>query len=149
MLTSLYHLFPRTIHPMVVHFTIAVNFLTSFVGIIGLFRRNDKMFSRGFFYLLILSILSTIAAGVAGAISEYYIAHIPGAVQPMLHDHKRDGELTGVFLVLSFVAQFFFGKRTAKVSVIAFVLCVISTVLVSVAGHLGGSMVYNSGLGVH
>jgi len=78
-LTSLYHLFPATIHPMVVHFTIAVNFLASFIGLIGVFRRKDSWFSRGFFYLLILSILETIAAGVAGVISESYLPHIPAA----------------------------------------------------------------------
>lgn len=149
MLTSLYHLFPATIHPMVVHFTIAINFLTSLAGLVGLFRRKDKLFSRSFFYLLILSILATIAAGVAGVISEYYISHIPSGAQHIFPAHRRDGELTGVFLVLAFLAQLFFGKVTKRVSVIAFLLCVVSTVLVSMAGHLGGTMVYSFGLGVH
>lgn len=148
-MSSLYHLFPATIHPMVVHFTIAVNYLTALAGFVGLFRRNDKMFSRSFFYLLILSILATIAAGVAGVISESYISHVPSAVQQIFPAHRRDGELTGVFLVLSFLAQVFLGRVTQKVSVIAFLLCLVSTVLVSIAGHLGGTMVYNFGFGVH
>lgn len=149
MLTSLYHLFPATIHPMVVHFTIAVNYLTTLAGIIGLFRRKDRLFARSFFYLLILSILATIAAGVAGVISEYYISHIPGGAATILPAHRRDGELTGVFLVFSFIAQAYLGRLTQRVSWAALVLCVISTVLVSITGHLGGTMVYQYGLGVH
>lgn len=148
MLTSLYHLFPSTIHPMVVHFTIAVNYLTLLVGVIGLFRQKDTFFARSFFYLLILSILATIAAGVAGVISEFYISHIPNGAKPLLPVHKRDGELTGVFLVFSFIAQTFLGRLTQRVSWAAVVLCLISTILVSVTGHLGGTMVYHDGLGV-
>lgn len=148
-MTSIYHLFPSTIHPMVVHFTIAINYLTTLVGFIGLFRRKDPLFGRAFFYLLILSILATIAAGAAGVISESYLSHIPSGAQKILPTHREYGELTGVFLVLSFLAQLIFGKVTRRVSSIAFLICVVSTIFVSLAGHLGGTMVYSYGLGVH
>lgn len=151
MLTSIYHLFPSTIHPMVVHFTIAINYLCALAGLLGLFLRKTDFWGKAFFYLLILSILATIGAGVAGVISESYISHIPGAVQPIFHDHKKYGELTGVFLVLAFLTQTYLLWRSKlhKVYVAAFILCVVSTVFVTLAGHLGGTMVYHYGFGVH
>ncbi|MCL6445771.1 MAG: DUF2231 domain-containing protein [Alicyclobacillus sp.] len=149
-MTSLYHLFPSTIHPMVVHFTIAVNYICTLAGIIGLIRRKDEFWSKAFFYMLILSILSTLAAGLAGVISESYLNHIPHAVSGMFHKHKEYGELTGVLLIVSFVIQAvsIWRRRAFRVSVFAFLFCLVSTIFVSLAGHLGGTLVYSYGLGV-
>ncbi|MCL6634134.1 MAG: hypothetical protein K6T63_16140 [Alicyclobacillus herbarius] len=150
-MTGLYHLFPSTIHPMVVHFTIAVNYICALAGVMGLIRRRDKFWGKAFFYLLILSILSTLAAGFAGVISESYVNHIPHAVRGMFHKHKEYGELTGVLLVASFVIQAvsIWRKRVFRISVFAFLFCLVSTIFVSLAGHLGGTLVYSYGLGVH
>ncbi|WP_067936982.1 DUF2231 domain-containing protein [Alicyclobacillus kakegawensis] len=149
-MTSLYHLFPSTIHPMVVHLTIAVNYICTLAGVIGLIRRKDEFWSKAFFYMLILSILSTLAAGLAGVISESYLHHIPHTVSGMFHKHKEYGELTGVLLIVSFVIQTvsIWRARAFRVSVFAFLFCLVSTILVSLAGHLGGTLVYSYGLGV-
>ncbi|MCF8565796.1 DUF2231 domain-containing protein [Alicyclobacillus tolerans] len=147
-MTFLYHLFPPTIHPMVIHFTIAIIYLTTLAGITGLIFKKDKFYTRAFFILIGLSILATMAAGVAGVISEFYLTTIPHGVNAMLHAHKRDGELTGVLLVVAFAAQWM-GYRKGRVSLAAFAFCVLATAMVSVTGFIGGSMVYDHGLGVH
>lgn len=135
---------------MVVHFTIAINYLCSLVGIIGAFRRKDSFWGKSFFYLLILSILATIAAGAAGVISESYLTNYPSGVHPMFHQHTKYGELTGVLLVVSFVIQLYSLARQKqyRVTLLALVFCLAATVTVSIAGHLGGTMVYHFGLGV-
>ncbi|WP_249226532.1 DUF2231 domain-containing protein [Alicyclobacillus mengziensis] len=145
-MTAIYHLFPATIHPMVVHFTIAIIYLAGLFGLIGLIRRKDSFWVKAFVLTLVLGILATIAAGVAGVISESY-DKIPPAVQPILNAHKRDGELTGVTVVIALFVQLIH-TRMRKVSWIAYVFCVIAVILVSITGHLGGTMVYNHGLGV-
>lgn len=145
----LYRLLPPTIHPMVVHFTISVIYLAALAGLAGLlFRTQRAFFSLAFLWLLLLSILATLAAGVAGVVSESYV-HVSGVVGPMLHNHKEYGELTGVLVVISFILQWLRQRKSAQVSWLAFIVCLIAVVTVSLAGYLGGSMVYDHGLGVH
>ena len=147
MLTGLYHLFPPTIHPMVIHFTIAINFLATLMGLIGFFKKKDPFYERMYIWLLVLSILATLAAGVAGVISSYY-ANVPASLAPMLETHQRFGELTGVALVIAFAFQWLYRRRRHQVAALALVFSIIATILVSITGHLGGTMVYNHGLGV-
>ncbi|QRF24393.1 DUF2231 domain-containing protein [Alicyclobacillus sp. TC] len=149
MLESIYHLFPATIHPMVVHFTIAINYLSLLAGFIGLFRPGDRFYARSYTYLLILAILSTIAAGVAGVISESYLVHISAGARAMLPVHRKFGELTGVALVIALAFQWLLARRKDRISLLAFLFSIVAAVLVTITGHLGGTMVYHYGLGVH
>lgn len=148
MLTAIFHLFPRTIHPMVVHFTIAINLLAAFVGLVGIFRKKDPFFERAFFWTLILSVLFTLAAGVTGVISESYV-NVPATVSPMLQDHQHLGLLTGIALVIATMVQWFARRRKPQVSGLALVVSILAAILVSITGHLGGTMVYSHGLGIH
>ncbi|KRW91779.1 hypothetical protein SD51_07465 [Alicyclobacillus tengchongensis] len=141
-------MFPATIHPMVVHFTIAITYLATLAGLIGLIRRKSDFWPTSFLYLLGLGILATIAAGVAGVISESYIRHISPTVAPMFHRHKEYGVLTGVALIIAFVAQWLLGLRKQRVAMIGFIASLVATVLVSLAGHLGGTLVYHDAFGI-
>ncbi|RIV17762.1 DUF2231 domain-containing protein [Alicyclobacillaceae bacterium I2511] len=146
-MTALYHLFPPTIHPMVIHFTIAIIYLAALAGLAGLIFRRDGFYVRLFLTLLVLAIAATLAAGVAGVISESYDTISP-AVAKILSVHKNFGELTGVLVVIATMFQWFAqGKR--RVSKLAFLFSLAAVVTVSITGFLGGSMVYNHGLGVH
>ena len=147
-MSMLYHLFPPTIHPMVIHFTISIIYLTTLAGLVGLFVKKDGFYPKVFFILLTLSILATLAAGVAGVISESYVT-VSGQVASMLETHKHYGELTGVVLVIAWAVQWLAQRKQWRVSLLAFGLCILATVLVSIAGFIGGSMVYDHGVGVH
>ncbi len=146
-MSFLYHLFPPTIHPMVVHFTIAIPYIALLIGILGLIMRDRELYAKGYLFMLFLGILATIAAGAAGVISEYYV-HVPRHVRGMLEDHKNYGEITGVLIVIAFVVQWFVLRRKQRVSIISLVFCILATITVSLAGFVGGSMVYDHGLGV-
>lgn len=151
-MAALYHMFPATIHPMIVHFTIAIVYLAGLAGVVGLFWRADGFWPKMFFLMLFFGILATLAAGVAGAISESYISTIPSGVGGMFETHKFYGELTGVCLVIAFFFQaisWFRNRKDWRVSIIALIFTVVAVVLVSMAGHLGGTMVYQHGFGVH
>ncbi|MCL6600770.1 MAG: hypothetical protein K6T81_18850 [Alicyclobacillus macrosporangiidus] len=151
-MTSLYRLFPPTIHPMVVHFTIATVYLAGLAGIVSLFYRKSDFAVKSFLILLVLSVLSVGAAGVAGAISGSYLSHVPRSAVHILHTHKDYGEWTGIFAVAALVLQ---GWRVWKnpqrfqPSVLAVIFSMAAVVMVSAAGHLGGTLVYTDGLGVH
>ncbi len=151
MLTQLEHLFPSTIHPMVVHFTIAIVYLAGLTGIVSLLYRKSDFFVKAFWFLIVLSFLATIAAGAAGVISESYLTHSSSGAQHILHDHKQDGILTGVFVSLALLLQSWTCYRTRihmKPSRIAVGAMIIAVIFVSLAGHLGGTAVYHFGVGV-
>jgi len=151
MTNALIHLFPATIHPMVVHFTIAVIYLAGLSGVLALIFRKDRFYARAFLLLLGLSIIVTLAAGVAGVISESYV-HIGSTVAADLNRHKEDGELTGVLVVIGFLFQVWKWWRQGqemRASFIAVLFSLAAVVMVSFTGHLGGMMVYHYGLGVH
>lgn len=136
---------------MVVHFTIAVVYLAGLAGVVGLFWRGDGFFPKLYFLMVCLAILATIAAGVAGVISESYLTSIPHGVGATLETHKFYGELTGVSLCVAFVIQawsWWRKKPIWTVSALSMVFSIVAVVLVSMAGHLGGTMVYFHGLGV-
>ncbi|MBX5437282.1 MAG: hypothetical protein IRZ33_08695 [Alicyclobacillaceae bacterium] len=60
------HLFPPTIHPMVVHFSIAIVYIAALAGLAGLVSRHQAICVRSFFLLLCLGIVATAATGIAG-----------------------------------------------------------------------------------
>lgn len=151
MLVHVEHLFPSTIHPMVVHFTIAILYLAALTGLASVIFRKTDFFTKGFWLLIMLSFLATLAAGAAGIISESYITHYPSGANGVLHVHKQDAILTGVFVSLALVFQSWKSYRTwatMKASWIAVVAIIVAVVFVSLAGHLGGMAVYHYGVGV-
>jgi uncharacterized membrane protein len=152
LLLGLEHLFPATIHPMVVHFTIAIVYLAGFAGVMSLFIRKGDFFVKFFLIMLVFSVLATIAAGAAGVISESYISHYPSAIHEKLHDHKQYGVFTGVFVSIALLLQLWKSFKTREKmlpSWLAVIATLIAVVFVSMAGHLGGTLVYHFGFGVH
>ncbi len=145
----IYRLFPATIHPMVVHFTIAILYLAVLAEIIAYFRRKDAFYERAGFILLGLGVLATIAAGVAGSISETYDRITP-AVAAMLATHRFYGELTGVLFLIAWVIRLVtrYRKSPARVSLIALLISLVALGFLSYVGYLGGTMVYDHGLGI-
>ena len=148
---TLEHLFPATIHPMVVHFTIAIVYLAGFAGVMSLFFRKGDFFVKFFLIMLVFSVLATIAAGAAGVVSESYISHYPSVIHEKLHDHKQYGVFTGVFVSIGLVFQLWKSYKTREKmlpSWIAIIVTLIAVIFVSMAGHLGGDLVYHFGFGV-
>ena len=144
----LFSLFPATIHPMVVHFTIAIIYLAGLAELIALFSK-DKFFEKAGFILLGLGVLATLAAGVAGSISESY-DNITPAVAQILAQHVRFGELTGVSILIAWVIRLVTRYRNGRrVAIVSILFTIAAVALVSYVGHLGGTMVYDHGLGIN
>lgn len=144
---NLLYLLPATIHPMVVHFTIAILYLAVLTEVIAYFKK-DNFYERAGFLLLGLGVLSTIAAGVAGVVSEHYDIITP-PVAALLATHRFFGETTGVIFLIAFAIRFVTRRRKpSRVVLGALLISVVGLVFVTYTGHLGGDLVYNNGLGV-
>lgn len=148
------HLLPPTIHPMIVHFPIAIAFLLLATEVMAMVRRSEPLYDRAGLILYVLELVSLVAAAFAGIISEQ-AAHPTASVRPMLEAHQRDAFLTGLAFSAGFVVRALRwldrrrrGRLVSGPSGLSLLLQLVGTVLLVVTASLGGSMVYNHGLGV-
>ena len=154
---------PPTIHPMIVHFPIALLYLTIAVDILMWVAppEQGRFFPRASFWLLTASCVAIIAAMVAGIISEQSI-HLTPQTQAMLSAHQHYAILTGLCAGAAWLLRVFgrfpraerggwsiFGTGRGRPSLLATVFVAGAVIFVSITGSLGGSMVYDHGVGVH
>jgi uncharacterized membrane protein len=153
---------------MVVHFPIALLFTAFLLDVVAFWRRNP-FWERMGIIILGLGVLGLGAAIAAGFIAESQV--LPTAqVAPILAAHRRDGLITGgVFLVVLGVrwyvhrrwaegtperreagrgGQRVMSSQTVRLWVASLGSYLIGLTLLSATGVVGGSMVYDHGLGV-
>lgn len=159
------HLFPHTIHPMLVHFPIALLYLALLVEIIRFVTksRGDRFFDRASFWILTLSLFALVATALAGILAEQYVRFTP-TTSALLSAHQRDAVLTGVFALAAWVVRVIkkypmrevkgreqgwslFKTGRGKSSLLSTLLLLGAVIMVSITGSLGGSMVYHYGVG--
>lgn len=143
-------------HPVTVHFPIALLLAATLFLLISFFIRQQskKLFQNGAFMVLLL--------GVIGAWVSLYTGDLAdGIVSRKLCDPTvlKDHELASKTMTYLFTAatlihiSFFFillGSRMKRISLyIIFAFMVIGCVFLIRTGHLGASIVYQQGAGVH
>lgn len=162
----LVRLLPPTIHPMIVHFPIALGFLLLLVEVAA-FATRDPFWERAGIWLINLEILAIGAAIVAGVVSEHS-AIVHGTSRALLSAHKRDGVLTGLLFGALWIVRMGFltprrhpaqkeSKRASQARIVlrplrpgifSLVLLLGGLVMLTVTASLGGSLVYEHGVGV-
>lgn len=158
---------PPTIHPMLVHFPIALLYLCLFVELVGrIVQPPDRFYDRLSFWLLILGFLAGVAAAAGGVISEQYVRWTT-ATTALLAAHQRDAVLTGLLVLMAIGARLLgryggsrwptgrassgwsaWGTGRGRPTGLSLVLLVAAVAMITVTGSLGGSMVYHYGVGI-
>ena len=161
-------IFPPTIHPMLVHFPIALLYLALLADVLSrLFRPEDHFFDRTSFWLLILGLLGGVAAAAGGVISEQFVRWTPVTVS-LLSAHQRDAVLTGVLGLSTLGARFlarypssrsssrgpirawsFARTGRGRASWLATLLLIAAVAMITLTASIGGTMVYQYGVGIH
>ena len=131
------------LHPMLVHFPIAL-VVFGFIAVIAslLFRKEPSLPKTGFF-LLLAGTLTAITALMSGLLFTDDLSGTAGAVQ---NTHENFAWITlGLLLVTSAYWSFLRFKNRSNFGLnwITIVLYGLSTVSVSITGYLGGTLVYN------
>jgi uncharacterized membrane protein len=137
------------IHPMLVHFPIALLIVGFGSDVLGLFLKRE-FFSKVGFYLLILGTLGVIAAYFSGDAAGEGLAE-GGALKLALETHEGAALLTLWLCVAAAVVRT--GLVAAKkftgtlrwIPVLMFLAAVLS---VARTGHYGGQLVFNHAAGV-
>lgn len=136
------------IHPMLVHFPIALLIAGFFSDILGLFVKKE-FFTRAGFYLLILGTLGAIAAVITGHMAGDGIES--GSLKQAVEVHEDAGTLT---LWLALITSAFrivlvwLEKYRGILKAAALVLFLATVLSVARTGYYGGELVYKHAAGV-
>ena len=137
------------LHPMVVHFPIALLLVGFSTDLAGLIIKREFL-SQAAFYLLILGALGTIAALMSGEQAGDAITE-QGLLKQAVEQHEEAAELavwlvgitTAVRIILVVLK-----KYSGILKVMAFLLFFASVIAIVRTGYYGGALVYEHAAGV-
>ena len=137
--------YPDPLHPIIVHFVIAMVFFSFFCDLVGYFTRNPRMFEVSFWNLFVASV-SIFLAIIVGQF-EAGLAQPYEAAKPVLNLHTIMGwSLAGIVVAVTawrFVIRL---RNVKKVPPVYLGIATILIVLVSFQTYLGTRLVWVYGL---
>ena len=140
---------PTHLHPMIVHFPIALLIVGFLSEIAGLILKKD-FFSKAAFYLLILGTVGVIAAYFSGEYAGDGIVET-GALKQALETHE-DAALLSLWLmvgtVLVRIAFVLIKKYQGILKWVSFVLFLLGVLSIARTGYYGGNLVFKHAAGV-
>lgn len=135
------------IHPVLVHFTIALFSLSVLFDIIGRISKKES-FHIASWLNLIGGGLAVIATVIFGVIAESRAPHT-AAGHELIEIHETIGFIVlGIILVLAIWRFILKGKLPIKGLAVYFVISVLGVFLMFAGAYYGGEMVYSHGYGV-
>ena len=137
------------IHPMVVHFPIAL-ILTGFVfDVVYLFFKREQCLSKAGLYLMILG---TLGAGLAFASGHLFTDELnEGEVARVFNLHENWALITVIVMTLCSIVRIYLmraGKGQTTLKWVSFGLYLAGAIAVSLTGFMGGNMVYKYIMGI-
>ena len=135
------------VHPVLVHFPIALIFIAVLCDLIGIiFRKNPFIFTANI--LTAFAALGAAAAVISGSLAENSVWH-PGAAHELLETHEIVGYVFLGIMVVFAIFRFAVGEKIyGRAGWIAVLIGVVTAAIVSYGGYLGGEIVYTHGTGV-
>jgi len=137
------------LHPMLVHFPIALLIVGFLLDTVYLVFRKDHCLSKAGMYLMILGTLGTAIALASGFL--FTSAFTDGDVAKVYDYHKTGAVLTLIIMLVAITVRIILTikhKTETPLKWISFGLYFLGTAAVSFTGFLGGTMVYKYLLGM-
>ncbi len=137
------------IHPMIVHFPIALLIVGFLSDLLGLILKKD-FFSRTGFYLLILGTLGVAAAYFSGRSAGEGMTEA-GVLKQVLETHENAAELA-LWIVaaaaLLRIALVFLKKYKGALQYLSIIVFMIGVLAIARTGYYGGELVFKHAAGV-
>jgi len=136
------------LHPMLVHFPIALVIFGFLAEVAFLFFKNESSLRKMGYYLLIAGTLAAIVAWLTG---NFFTSEMDGAAGKMRESHELFATITLVLLLVTSLfrtALVILKNNNSTFRILAFILYSLAAISVSITGYLGGSLVYNFMLGL-
>lgn len=137
------------LHPMIVHFPIALIIVGFLSEVVGLLLKKD-FFTKAAFYLLILGTLGVVAAYITGNIAGDGVSET-GQLKNALETHEDAAQLTLWLMVGAAVVRIalvWMKKFDGVFKYAALVLFLAGALSVARTGYYGGELVYKHAAGV-
>jgi uncharacterized membrane protein len=137
------------LHPMIVHFPIALITIGFFADVVFLFFRDEKCLSKTGFYLMVLGALAAVAAWSTGQL--FTSEPDQGEIVKTFENHKLGALITMIIMLIGATVRIYLvakKKEDTNIKWLAFALYLMGFGAVTFTGLMGGSMVYNFMLGV-
>jgi len=136
------------LHPLLVHFPIALVIIGFLAEIAFLFFKKETSLNKMGYYLLIIGTLAAIVAWLTG---NFFTSEMDGAAGKIRETHELFATITLVVLLVTSAvrtALLMLKNENPTLKILAFVLYGLAAITVSITGYLGGSLVYNFMLGL-
>jgi len=136
------------IHPMLVHFPIALITIGFVADFIYIFYKKEHCLSKMGFYLMIIGTLCAIAAYLSGDFFTKELAGEPGNIR---ETHELFASITMWIMIMGSLMRLWIVYKKKEQSYfkwIVFSLYAIGAISVSITGFYGGSLVFNYMIGL-
>ena len=137
------------LHPMIVHFPIALLFVGFLFDAIGIFSKKE-FFMRAGFYLLLLGAVGVVSAYLSGNYAGEGVSET-GALKQALETHE-DAATISLWLIVSAavirIVMVLLKKYTGIFKWVAFFIFFLGIISIARTGSYGGELVYKHAAGV-
>ena len=136
------------LHPMIVHFPIALITVGFFAEVFSLFFKSEKCLSKTGFYLIVLGSLGAIAAWSTGQL--FTVEPTQGEVLKVFARHETGALITMILIIAGTIFRIWLmvkKKEGTPLKWIAFSFYLLAFIAVTFTGFMGGTMVYDFMIG--
>jgi uncharacterized membrane protein len=137
------------LHPLIVHFPVALITVGFFADVAFLFFRSEKCLSKTGFYLMVLGSLAAIAAWSSGHL--FTEAPTQGEILKVFHNHETGALITMILMIIGSAFRIWLvakKKEETTLKWISFGFYLLAFLAVTYTGFMGGTMVYNFMIGL-
>lgn len=137
------------IHPMIVHFPIALLITSLFFDFLMLVTKKEG-FERTAFHLLSLGVLGSLAAIVFGILAEDAAGNRPG-IHDIIETHELLAVTTAGLFVIILIVRYIFMKKDNFQAIRSYYLiaAILGVALLLTTAYYGGQLVYEYGAAVN
>jgi uncharacterized membrane protein len=132
------------LHPLIVHFPIAIITIGFFADVVYLFFKDEKCLSKTGLYLMVVGALAAIAAWSTGQL--FTSEPTEGEIVKVFTRHETGALITMILIVLGAgLRVYLVAKKKEETSMkwVVFALYLLAFAAVTFTGFMGGTMVYN------
>ena len=131
------------LHPMLVHFPIALVVIGFVADFVSAFIKNEKCFSKMGFYLLISGTIAALVTLLSGVL---FTSEMTGTAGEVLETHETFAWVTVIILIVTATIRTLVLVRKVENNLfkwLIFALYGLAALSVSITGYFGGTLVYN------
>jgi uncharacterized membrane protein len=131
------------LHPMLVHFPIALIMVGFLFDMASLLIRKEACLSFAGFWLLIIGTLATIATFFSGI---FFTADMAGTAGIVRKTHATFAAVTMILLIINSLLRIYLkrsNRESSPLKWLSFAIYALAALMVGITGFYGGNLVYN------